>query len=193
MEIVLSSWCGDKDICSPVTPEDERLRKEVGGAARNFRGPDGKLLFYNHMTAAEAKRALPDLWEEAFKFTVDRHPYEKVVSRAWWNIGRRGGDPASELAGEIEKAIESRSYLNHPIYMAGGELAVDELWPYEQMWDRLHGLAERLGMPVPSRQPRAKAGHRRDRRPASETLSAAQRERIYRDARVEFDLLGYEP
>lgn len=193
LEIVLSAWCGEQDICSPVLPEDEQLRREAGGRARNFRGPDGKPLFYHHMPAAEVKRALPDLWGHAFKFTVDRHPYEKVVSRAWWNIGRRNGDPARELDAEIEKAIESRSYLNHPIYTIGGKLAVDDLWPYEQMWERLEGLAKRLGVPVPTQQPRAKAEHRRDRRPASETLTPDQRERIYRDARVEFDLLRYEP
>ena len=145
------------------------------------------------MTAAEVERALPELWEKAFKFTVDRHPYEKVVSRAWWNIGRRGGDPAKELDAEIEKAIESRSYLNHPIYMTGRALAVDEIWPYEQMWDRLRDLARRIGVPTGIEQPRAKAGHRQDRTPAAQTLTPQQRERIYRDARVEFDLLGYEP
>ena len=130
LEIVLNIWC------SPVTPEDEQLRREAGGSARNFRGPDGKPLFYNHMPASEVKAALPELWGQAPKFTIGRHPYEKVVSRPWWNIGRRNGDPAKELNAEIEKAIESRSYLNYPIYTIGGDLAVDEVWPYETMWDR---------------------------------------------------------
>jgi hypothetical protein len=193
LEIVLSTWCGDQDICSPVTPEDEELRRDAGGMARNFLGADGKPRFYNHMPASEVKTALPELWSKAFKFTVDRHPYEKVVSRAWWNIGRRNGDPEKELDAEIEKAIESRSYLNYPIYMIGGDLAVDELWPYETMWQRLRGFADRLGIPAPTRQPKAKAGHRQDRTPAAQTLTPEQREQIYRDARVEFDLLGYEP
>ena len=145
------------------------------------------------MPATEVRRELPDLWTFAFKFSVDRHPYEKVLSRAWWNIGRRNGNAEAELQFEIEKAIESGSYLNYPIYMIDGRLAVDELWPYEQMWDRLRELATRLGLPPPVEQPRAKAQYRRDRTPAAEALSAEQRDQIYRDARVEFDLLGYQP
>ena len=193
LEIVLSSWCRDRDICSPVLPEDEELRQQMGGSARNFSDAEGKVRFYHHMPAGEVKAELPDLWSQAFKFSVDRHPYEKVVSRAWWNIGRRNGNPDAELGPEIEKAIRRRSYLNHSIYMIDGRLAVDELWPYEQMWERLRELAGRLGLPAPVEQPRAKAQYRRDRTPAREALSVEQRERIYRDARVEFDLLGYEP
>ena len=192
MEIVLRSWCGDRDICSPVTAEDEALRSDYGAKARNFRGPDGSVRFYNHMSATEVRKELPELWEKAFKFTVERHPYEKVVSRAWWNIGRRGGSPEQELAAEIEQAIASRSYINFPIYCANGEVLVDEVWRYEEMWARLASWAAKLDLLEPAQPPRAKGDHRKDRRPAREVLSGAQRDRIYADARLEFDLLGFE-
>lgn len=193
LEIVLSSWCDGKDICSPVTLEDERIRNAYGGRQRNFYGPDGSVRFYNHMSASEVKQALPELWGRAFKFSVERHPYEKVVSRAWWNIGRRGGSAEQELADEIELAIESGSYINFPIYSdERGTVLVDEVWRYEEMWDRLRDLAGRLGLAEPAQPPRAKSGYRKDPRPAREVLTAAQRDRIYADARSEFDLLGFE-
>jgi hypothetical protein len=193
LEIVLSSWCSGRDICTPILPEDEAIRAGFGGAARNFRGPGGGALFYNHMPATEIGSALPELWSRAFKFSVDRHPYEKVVSRAWWNIGRRGGSPELELEREIETAIATRSYLNFPLYCDGGRVIVDEVWRYEEMWSRLAALAERLGQAVPEAPPRAKGGHRRDRRPAREVLSEDQRRRIAEDERIEMELLGYEP
>lgn len=193
LEIVLSSWCSGEDICSPIPPEDEELRARYGGAARNFRGPGGGVRFYNHMPAADIRFALPELWERAFTFSVDRHPYEKVVSRAWWNIGRRGGSPEAELVAEIDKAIATRNYLNYPLYTVGGKVVVDELWRFEEMWTKLAALAERVGQTVPEAPPRAKGGHRKDRRPAHEVLSADQRRRIAEDARIEFELLGYEP
>ena len=192
LEIVLSSWCSDRDICSPVTAEDEALRAEFGARPRNFRGPDGSVRFYNHMPGTEVRAALPGLWNKALKFTVERHPYEKVVSRAWWNIGRRGGSPDQELEAEIEQAIATQSYLNFPIYCANGEVLVDEIWRYDDMWDRLRDLAHRLDLPEPAEPPRAKGAHRKDRRPAREVLSQAQRDRIFADARIEFDLLGFE-
>jgi hypothetical protein len=191
LEIVLSSWCGGQDICSPITAGDEAIRTAYGGRAMNNQAPDGSLRFYNHMPATEVAEALPDLWSRAFKFTVDRHPYEKVISRAWWNIGRRGR-PEAELSPEIEQAIESRSYLNCPLYTDGGKLLVDEVWRYEDMWGRLDALAARLGLPAPKALPQAKGHHRKDRRPAREVLTQAQRDRIYEDGRFEFELLGYE-
>jgi hypothetical protein len=192
LEIVLSSWCGGRDICTRIPPSDEAIREEYGGRARNFRRPDGSLRFFNHMPGPEVRRRLPKLWSVGFKFTVDRHPYEKVVSRAWWNIGRRGGSPETELAEEIELAIRDKTYLNFPIYTEDGQLLVDELWRYEEMWPRLDALAARLGLPAPAQPPRAKAQHRRDPRPAREVLTEAQRAQIYEDARIEFDLLGFE-
>lgn len=193
LEIVLSAWCGEADICSPITAQDEVLRRAHGGKARNFRSPTGEILFYNHMPAAEVQAALPELWERAFKFTVDRHPYDKVISRAWWNVGRREGNPEQELSREIDRAIGSRSYLNYPIYTIGGELAVDEVWRYEDLWPRLARLAERLGVSPTEQQPKAKAGYRKDARSGAEILTTEQRAQVYRDARLEFDLLGYAP
>jgi hypothetical protein len=193
LEIVLSSWCTGRDIVTPIPPEDEAIRAGFGGMPRNFRGPAGKAVFYNHMPATDIAATLPGLWSRAFKFAVDRHPYEKVVSRAWWNIGRRGGSPEAELEREIDLAIATKSYLNFPLYCDGAKVIVDEVWRYEEMWDRLTALAERLGQSIPEAPPRAKSGHRRDRRPAREVLSDDQRRRIAEDAAIEFDLLGYEP
>ena len=192
MEIVLSTWCGDRDICSRVPPGDERIRQALGGRPRNFAHGDGSIRFFNHMTAEAVRLELPDLWPKAFKFTVERHPYEKVISRAWWQLGRRGG-PVAEFSAEIEEAIERRTYVNYPIYAPGGELLVDEIWPYDAMWGRLGALAQRLEMPIPPVIPRTKSRYRKDRTPAREVLTASQRGQIYNDARPEFDLLGFEP
>lgn len=192
VEIVLSSWCSGRDIVTLIPPRDELIRFQHGGRPMNFCGPDGELAFYNHMPAADIRAALPALWRSAFTFAIDRHPYEKVVSRAWWNIARKGL-PETELEPEIDKAIETQSYLNYPLYCVDGKVIVDELWRFDEMWDRLAVLAKRLGKTVPAEPPRAKSGFRKDRRPARTVLSDAQKSRIYRDAEIEFALLGYQP
>ncbi|MEP7317069.1 MAG: hypothetical protein ABI667_10270 [Sphingomicrobium sp.] len=192
LEIVLSGWCEGRDICTPIPPEDEEIRERFGGQPRNFRRPGGGSAFYNHMGAPALREALPGLWSRAFKFSVDRHPYEKVVSRAWWNVGRRGGSPETELQAEIEIAIATKNYLNYPLYCDGDNVIVDEVWRYEDVWRRLAALGRRLGVAVPEIPPRAKSGHRRDRRPAREVLTEDQRACIARDAWIEFELLGYE-
>lgn len=193
LEIVLSAWCSGKDICSALPPADEEIRERYGGTVRNNFAADGSVRFYNHLSAAEIRAKLPKLWERAYTFTVERHPYEKVVSRAWWEIGKPGDASELPLELEIDIAIESGSYLNHPLYYADGKLLVDEVWEYEEMWIRLAELAARLGKPTPLRPPRAKSNFRKDHRPAVEILSREQRRRIAEAAAIEFELLGYKP
>ena len=200
LEIVLSSWCSGEDICSPIPPEDERIRQALGGAPRNFAAPDGTTKFYNHMPATEIQAALPELWADAFKFSLERHPYEKVVSRAWWNVGRKGGlnklallwGRRETISAEIEKVIQDRSYLNFELYTKDRKLLVDEVWPHHEMNDRLAKLARRLGVPTPPALPRAKGGYRKDTRPAREVLTKDQRDQIYEGAAFEFELMGYD-
>lgn len=193
LEIVLSSWCSGRDICTPIAGNDEPIRTIYGGRPRNNLGPDGTREFYHHMPSEEIRTKLPGLWDRAFKFTVERHPYEKVISRAWWEIAKEAEKANSTVDREIDEAIATRSYLNYPLYYAGGKVLVDEIWKYEEMWDRLADLAQRLGQPTPPRPPRAKSAYRKDRRPAADVLTADQKRRIAEDARIEFELLGFEP
>lgn len=201
LEIVLSAWCAEEDICSPISPEDEPLRAAFGGRPSNYRAADGTVRFYNHMPATEIQAQLPELWENAYKFTVERHPYEKVVSRAWWNLGRKGKLSALTLFGsrrdrafsaEVDRTIASQDYLNYPLYCRGETPLVDEIWSHGQLSERLHAFAERIGVAMPESMPRAKGKHRRDKRSAHEILSKDQRDRIYADARFEFELMGFE-
>ena len=193
LEIILSSWCSGPDVCTPIAYIDEETRTQFGGEVRNNRYPDGSIRFYNHMPAADIRAELPGLWEKAFKFSVERHPYEKVLSRAWWEIGKPDGFHDSTLEKEIDLAIETGSYLNYPYYCVDGVPIVDELWRFEEMWARLAELGSRIGKTVPANRPRSKSQFRKDRRPAREVLTKEQRRRIAEDARIEFELLGFEP
>jgi hypothetical protein len=192
LEIVLSAVCSGRDICSPISAADEPLRALHGGRARNHRDWFGRRRFYNHMPAAEVERLLPELWRTAFRFTVERHPYEKVLSLAWFRAGSGGGS-GSDVAAQIESEIARRDYLNHPLYTIGGRVAVDAVWEFDRLPHHVCSAAERLGLDPDIVLPRAKSGFRKDRRPAVEVLTSAQRRRIRDDSAFEFELMGYEP
>ena len=152
----------------------------------------GRPIFRNHMRAAAVRRALPDLWGRAFKFTVDRHPYEKVISMAYW---RRERDPrlrAEPFDRTLDDLVRSGRYANHPFYMKDGKLLVDAVFRTEEMWRDIAIVGRRIGRELPEPLPRAKSGHRDDTRPAREILTALQRAEVARVCAVEFDLLGYE-
>ena len=69
-----------------LTRRDERRGRKQGGA------------FYSHMSAEEMRGLIdPAFWERAVKLTVERHPYEKVVSQAFYRA-YRDGSPGIELS-----------------------------------------------------------------------------------------------
>ena len=113
-----------------------------------------------------------------------------VAQRLWPRHCKLVAAPHKLVAIEVD---ETKSYLNHPLYYADGKVLVDEIWRYAEMWERLADLAARLGQPTPTRPPRAKSAYRKDRRSAAEVLTAEQKRRIQEDARIEFELMGFEP
>lgn len=215
VEIVLSAWCGEGDICSPVAPPDELLRRDYGGRPRGFaKDPadeaalllaiesvdpaavaaamaSGRYRFRNHFPASRIRAALPpDFWRRAFKFAVERHPYDKAVSFA-----RYKHDPATgeDFAAFLDAQIDAGRYRNFDLYSEDGKLLVDEVIPYDRLWERLGELAAGWGRSLPQPLPRAKQRPGGDPRPASEILSTAQKRRVREICAEEFDLLGFEP
>jgi hypothetical protein len=219
IEIALTPFCGPDDILSPITLEDERLRL-IGGkvAARNYvadadiaaafskavlsedeeafkrakrrsRAAGG---FYNHMPASEIKAKLPAaFWDSAFKFTVERHPYEKVVSRAFFHRGDLSS--SEEIRDLIDRYAKRNSNEDIGLYSIDGEIIVDDILRQENLIDDLKRTAGKLGFEIPEALPRAKSKYRSDRRPAREILTDEQKQRIYERHRRTFELLNYEP
>lgn len=215
-EIVLSTWCSIEDTVTPISGEDEITRRGYGGRPQNFArsawdelvfraairtGQPGVIdrlrklrrpawRFYNHMPAHQIRAELPELWARAYKITVERDPFERIVSLAWHQLGRKG-DPAPEaVRAEIDRIVATKSYLNFPHYTIDGKLAVNEVIPYEEMWERLADIAAGLGCSMPAKVPSAKARFRKNRAAAADVLSQQQKRQILRDAALEFEVLA---
>ena len=110
LEIALSARCGPDDIITPITFEDELMRYEQYGALpRNFAiDPEKECAyldnirsgtkasfsrknckFWNHMPASDICELLGQhTFRKVLKFVIERHPYEKVVSQAFWKHSR---------------------------------------------------------------------------------------------------------
>ena len=191
VEIVLSGWCREPDVCTPVLPDDEIIRARFGGLAPVTRH-NGRPL-YNHMPASEISAAFPRLWQRAFKFTIERHPYEKAVSRAYWNLGSRGADAATEFDRELAQVIETSSFIDRELYIIDGALAVDEVILHDRLWERIGAIGREAGKSLPDPLPMAKGHFRLEKRPASEILTAAQKSAIQQAAAFEFSTFGFLP
>jgi hypothetical protein len=215
IEIALAPHCGPADIVTPIAPEDERKRIADGAVkARNYADPAtmaafaGAMLrgddraaraamaslapaghFFNHMPAFLVRAKVPPaFWAGAFKFAVERHPYEKAVSWAWFQLHRARRPPA-DIAAVLADA--PRFIDDTPAYFIDGRLAVDRLLRYERLDAELGEVAAQLGLP-PLVLPRAKAQSRQDPRPAAEILTATQKQAIHAATARAFELMGYE-
>lgn len=220
LEIALSAHLGEADVICPISPADEIIRAALfpNALPRNYStdpaaeaayraairqdrlddhgnclepSPQADRIFFNHMPAGPARRALGEaFWDRAFKFSMERHPYEKVVSLAYFRMpGAAGGDFARLLDEEVERG----AYRNFDIYSIDGSTAVDFIIRYEALEagirhvERVTGCADIL-----ARMPFTKNTQRRDRRSAREILNRAQKLIVRERCSEEFALFNYD-
>lgn len=210
MEIALSRICGPDDIITPISFEDELLRLESGGrlpqnygglfehhyrrAIRRQRRAPWRILrqgsFFNHMPAVDIRRRIGRAaWDEYFTFSIERHPYERVVSHVYFHARRREN---FDFDRELRRVLDRGRYIDYPLYSEHWKPIVDFIVSFENLQNDLGVLSGKLGYDVAAHYPKAKHGFRGRRRPARELLSDAARAEIQENCRPEFELLGFE-
>ncbi len=163
--------------------------------SRFLPGGEGKLYskaaarFYNHITPkALRSRGAGEMLDRAWLVTIVRHPYEQTVSWAWHQKTLRGLDaPLSQV---IDTGIARRS-PNLP-YLFDRRRRPDFVIRYEHMAEDLAPVSDRVGLDLAAHMPVTKGGHRGDRKPASDILSASQKAALQARDRLIFESFGYE-
>jgi hypothetical protein len=164
--------------------EDEEVEGKRQGKKRGD--------FFNHMMAEEISRRIdPAFWNAALKITVERHPYEKAVSQAYFRIGKKDRY-TSDFPAYLDKVVRTGDYLGFKRWSIDGKSVIDEFIRQENLKDDVARIGQRLGMLVPAELPRLKSRTRVDRRPAKEILTGEQKDIIFDRCREEFELLNYE-
>lgn len=208
IEIALSRICGPDDIITAISPEDEAIRHDLGyrGAqhdlkrlsrytivdwAKLLRKRRRLRLFYNHISAREIRDLIPaEVWRTYYKFSFDRNPWDKSVSRYFWYTRKPGRQMSFDEFIESGWGDEIGGF---DIYTIGGALAVDDLFRYEELPDALDTISMRLNLQTPLSLPSTRA--KGDVRPKAthyrEVLSEEARKRIAVMAAREIELLGY--
>jgi len=196
IEVFLSPLCAPDDILTPFSePEDGHIPRNYRGLFNPF--PDiltwmrvnrgNKKIgaqdtinsfltfqkYFRHIPAWQIKKRLRrDVWENYYKFCVERNPWDKVVSGwNWYNIKYRKNLTLDQYLNVFANKIHSLirgvgtfpfNYVNYtdPI---NGNLLVDKVIRYEHLDEELNLILLQLGIPIefPSHV-RAKSGFRKD-------------------------------
>lgn len=207
VEIGLSKYCGARDVITPISPGDEKLRAELGHrGAQHYRVPlsmyDAKdwarllargraVIFYNHMPAKDIRKYIgTDVWNSYFKFCIERNPWDKVISWYYW---RHPKEPRPTLSEFIQSG--EANLVGGPggfdMYTIDGEIVVDKVCLYENLEEELKAVRERLNLPGPITLPRAKGGVRTEKRHYRDVLNEADRSKIAKVFAREIAYFGY--
>ena len=175
--------------------------KDIYVEGVHFRGGDqspypGFERGIQHMTAAQMKTLVsPEFWNNCFRFTAERHPYEKAVSLAYYRCGRsvEKNRPNVPFEHMLDKVIRAGNYGSYKYYTIAGQLAAHDFIRHETLKSDLERIGTKFGIEIPSELPRKKGNYRKDPRPAREILSEQQKRTVYETCREEFELLAYAP
>jgi len=211
IEIAPSRFCGQDDIITPVSVEDELKRQAAGGVApqnylvsplrytpfewwKKLTRNKPALRFYNHIPARKVKRRIgSDIWDRYYKFCVERNPWDRVISNYYWQHRHLRADQMPSIM-EFFESNDTRSLKRKgfQIYTLKGKVAVDNICRYECLEEELEEVRQHLGLPEPLELPKAKSGIRKDKRHYSDVLSEAEKDRIAELFKDEIELMGYK-
>ncbi len=140
IEIALSQYCGDGDVITPITEEDERTRQELG-----FRGPQNyhvpsrsysksdlltllwnkrRKRFFNHSSALFIRENIgQEIWNSYFKSCFERNPFDKAISRYY----RATREPRPEIYDHL-LSTSIGSLSNWALFTVNDHVVVDFVW-----------------------------------------------------------------
>src|SRR6266513_189375 len=206
IEVFLSKQSGPTDIVTPIAPQI------AGHKPRNYQGfinpiPEilerpHKLLpalwhtfnsrekFYNHMPASLVQKRVPNrVWNSYFKFCVERHPWDKVLSHYHMHAAREGGSLSLDAY-----LARGRFPINYFRYTdrSGTKIIVDRILRYEDLMAELGEVFSQLNVPFDGTLGvAAKSEYRMDRRPYQEVFDDKQRRIVEKAFTKEIKLHGY--
>lgn len=155
-------------------------------------------VYYNHMPATEVRERLgASIFDSYFKFCVVRNPYDKLVSRFWWDVGpgRLSNLSFDAIRKCFNRYVSSR--LGHlcddrHIYMVNDVPVVDQFVRFERLFGDLADVCRKLDIDFyPTQVGSYKSGLRARPERYSEYYDAVSRTAVEQEFSFEIERFGY--
>lgn len=162
IEIALSQFCGDDDVITEISKEDELIRAKLGyRGPQNFRYPTPFLNIKYWLKLASLKKAKVSngqhspssfiksyvgekIWNSYYKFCFERNPYDKALSLYYW--ATRKMEPLPDI-NDFLKSFPRYLISNWIFYSIDNRVAVDHVGKFENLNDDLNLVCQQLGIP----------------------------------------------
>lgn len=149
-----------------------------------------RVWYENHATIAQIKEKLgEDRWNNYFKFTFVRNPWDRAVSLFYWKKGYR-----DFIDFEQWNTRTSHDTLYHKFILdENDEICVDFIGRFENLEADFKTVCEKIGIPAPNKLTRENTQSVKSRKPYPEYFKTqVQIERVRDLYSKTVDLLGYK-
>ena len=141
MEVLLSQYCGEDDIVTPIYPASAHHRP------RNYLADNGGREFYNHMPATKIQELAPEAFGEFYKFCFERHPVDKCLSHFAMLLNNPFHQSDANPKTWDEYIDRGDFPVDHALYTDDNEqLLVDKIYKYENLNDALVDISNKTGL-----------------------------------------------
>ncbi|MHA1284823.1 MAG: sulfotransferase family 2 domain-containing protein [Promethearchaeota archaeon] len=144
--------------------------------------------FTSHMSARQVKLKLGNtLWNEYFKFTFERNPWDKLIS---WYHHRNPGLSFKEWLIKAEISLREHP-INYPLYFINGKIAVNFIGKYEKLKDDLSYIFKKLKLPMEN-LPKEKTNYRKIKDNYKSYYDDKTKKLVYKIYQKEIKLFNYK-
>lgn len=203
LEAALSNYCSGSDVVTPLG-DFEFNRDETGRWVHRARNAEG---FEQHDWGVTIRNKVgPAVWNDYFKFSIARNPWDRVVSLFTWKarndtslkattelLGRVGlpTDVLKEMRRRFaEFVVRGEWETNDRFYVIDAALCVDCVIRYEALGDGTLEVCRRIGV-APIELPRLKSGFRPGQYHYSRYYDDATKAIVAERHRNDLRLFGY--
>ena len=210
VEAALSNYCSGNDIVTPLN--DYRHNRDENGEFIHKAMNAEEFIQLNlpnlqHADALTIKgKVSPEVWDNYFKFSITRNPWDMAVSNFFWERRR---DPALKpkkrffhyLGLPFNELLQLRKLFsedvkrakwpnNDSFYIIDGQCCVDFVIRYERLYEDFNEVCKKAGLPHIT-LPRLKAGIRQKRYHYSNFYDDESKSIISEHFKNDIRLFGY--
>lgn len=134
VEVFFSAYCSERDIMTKIGEKTADWHKQQNAAG-----------YYNHIGIGEIRAKFAQ-FDKYYKFTVVRHPLDRMLSLYHWQ------NPQVDFNKWIKQGVRQGKAANlEYFYRIGGAIAVDDFIRYERLEEDIKRICGILGLDYDSK------------------------------------------